>query len=56
MIGIIDIVLIFVMVFGGYVLAGGKMGIILKAVPFEMMMIVGEFMSCADGGNVTLHP
>lgn len=29
------------MVFGGYILAGGKMGIIIKALPFEMMMIGG---------------
>ena len=41
MIGIIGIVVIFVMVFGGYMLAGGKMGIILKALPFEMIMIGG---------------
>jgi chemotaxis protein MotA len=30
-----------VMVFGGYLLAGGKFGIILGALPFEMMMIGG---------------
>ena len=41
MIGIIGIVIIFVMVFGGYIAAGGKMGIILKALPFEMIMICG---------------
>lgn len=41
MIGIIGIVVIFVMVFGGYLAAGGKMGIILKSLPFEMMMIGG---------------
>ena len=35
------IAVIFIMVFGGYVLAGGKMGIILKALPFEMIMIGG---------------
>ena len=38
---IIGIIVIFVMVFGGYMLAGGKMGIILKALPFEMIMIAG---------------
>tara|TARA_R110002094_G_scaffold93498_1_gene94903 strand:+ start:653 stop:1522 length:870 start_codon:yes stop_codon:yes gene_type:complete len=42
MFGIIGIVVIFVMVFGGYVLAGGKMGIILEAVPFEMIIIGGS--------------
>lgn len=41
MIGIAGIVIIFVMVFGGYLLAGGKMGIIMKALPFELMMIGG---------------
>lgn len=41
MIGIIGIVVIFVMVFGGYLAAGGKLTIILKSLPFEMMMIGG---------------
>jgi chemotaxis protein MotA len=41
MIGIVGIVIVFVMVFGGYVIAGGKLGIILHAMPFEMMMIAG---------------
>jgi chemotaxis protein MotA len=41
MFGAIGIVVIFVMVFGGYLLAGGKLGIILKALPFEMIMIGG---------------
>lgn len=41
MIGIVGIVMIIVMVFGGYLAAGGKMGIILKSLPFEMTMILG---------------
>jgi chemotaxis protein MotA len=41
MFAFIGIAVIFIMVFGGYVLAGGKMGIILKALPFEMIMIGG---------------
>ncbi|MEP1332016.1 MAG: flagellar motor stator protein MotA [Lentilitoribacter sp.] len=41
MIGIIGIITIFVMVFGGYLAAGGKMGIILQSLPFEMTMIGG---------------
>ncbi len=52
MLGIIGIVVIFGMVFGGYILAGGKMGIILKSLPFEMMMIggaaVGAFLISND--------
>jgi len=50
--GIIGIVFIFVMVFGGYTIAGGKMGIILSSLPFEFMMIggaaVGAFMISND--------
>ncbi|MBJ3763188.1 flagellar motor stator protein MotA [Maribius pontilimi] len=41
MIGIVGIIVVIVMVFGGYLAAGGKMGIILKSLPFEMTMIVG---------------
>jgi len=41
MFGLIGIVVVFVMVFGGYLLAGGKFGIILKALPYEMTMIGG---------------
>ncbi len=41
MVGLIGIGIVFVMVFGGYLLAGGKMGIILKTLPFEMIMIAG---------------
>jgi len=56
MLGLIGIVVIFVMVFGGYLLAGGKMGIILKSLPFEMMMIggaaAGAFLLSNDGSGV----
>jgi len=56
MIGIIGIVVIFVMVFGGYLLAGGKMAIIIKSLPFELMMIggaaVGAFLLSNDGAAV----
>lgn len=41
MVGLVGIAIVLVAVFGGYLLAGGKMGIILKALPFEMFMIVG---------------
>ena len=41
MIGLIGIAVIFIMVFGGYAAAGGKLGIILKALPFELAMIGG---------------
>ena len=56
MLGILGIVVLLVMVFGGYILAGGKMGIIIKALPFEMMMIggaaVGAFMISNDGPSI----
>lgn len=52
MIGLIGIVTIFVMVFGGYLAAGGKLAIILKALPFELAMIggaaVGAFLIAND--------
>src|SRR6056297_1404985 len=56
MIGIIGILVIFVMVFGGYLAAGGKLGIILHALPFEMMMIggaaIGAFLISNDAAAV----
>lgn len=56
MIGIIGIVMIFVMVFGGYILAGGKLGIILHSLPYEMTMIlgaaVGAFVISNDLGAI----
>jgi chemotaxis protein MotA len=70
MIGIVGIVIVFVMVFGGYLAAGGKMGIILKSLPFEFTMIggaaAGAFVisnskasikhTCKDGGKVFKGP
>ena len=41
MTAIIGFVFLLAMVFGGYLIAGGKFGIILAALPFEMMMIGG---------------
>jgi chemotaxis protein MotA len=56
MVGFIGIAVILVMVFGGYVAAGGKMGIILKALPFEMIMIggaaAGAFLISNDMASV----
>lgn len=54
MIAIVGIVTVFAMVFGGYTLAGGKFGIIIKALPYEMMMIMGAalgaFLISNSGG------
>lgn len=58
MIGIVGIVVVFGMVFGGYLLAGGKFGIILKALPYEMMMIGGAALGAfliANGGSAAKH-
>jgi chemotaxis protein MotA len=56
MFGFIGIAVIFITVFGGYVLAGGKMGIILKSLPFEMIMIggsaIGAFILSNDSATV----
>ncbi|MGL5011212.1 MAG: flagellar motor stator protein MotA [Paracoccaceae bacterium] len=56
MFAIAGIAVIFIMVFGGYMLAGGKMGIILKALPFEMIMIggaaVGAFLLSNNAATV----
>ena len=41
MIGFVGIAIIFIMVFGGYTLHGGKLGIVLEALPWEMIMIGG---------------
>lgn len=55
MLGIIGIVVVFAMVFGSYIMAGGKFGIILHAAPHEFMAIggaaVGAFL-IANKGSV----
>ena len=53
---ILGIAITMCMVFGGYVLAGGKFNIIIKALPFEMMMIggaaTGAFFAANDMATV----
>jgi chemotaxis protein MotA len=41
MVGIAGICIVFVMVFGGYLMAGGKLEIILHSLPHEMIIILG---------------
>ena len=52
MFGIIGIVVIVVMVFGGFVMAGGSLEPILSALPFEMIIIggaaIGAFLVSND--------
>lgn len=50
---IIGIVLLFAMVFGGYTIAGGKMGVILHSLPYEMMMIGGAAIAAMIMANST---
>lgn len=56
MIGIVGIVMVFVMVFGGYLAAGGKLGIIMNSLPFELTMIggaaIGAFLISNDSAAV----
>jgi chemotaxis protein MotA len=48
---IIGIVLTLVMVFGGYILAGGKMSIIMHSLPYEIMIIGGSAIGALVVGN-----
>ncbi len=56
MISIIGIAVVFIMVLGGYALSGGSLGPIMKALPFEMIIIggsgVGAFLVSNDGPSV----
>lgn len=54
MYAIIGIVVLFVMVFGGFMLAGGAMGPVLHALPFEGLMIGGAALGALITGN-SLH-
>ncbi len=49
---IIGIFITLAMVFGGYLIAGGKLGIIMASLPYEMMMIggaaIGAFIVSSD--------
>lgn len=52
MFGIVGIIVTLVMVFGGYTIHGGKLGPIVAALPFEMIMIggaaIGSFLISND--------
>ncbi len=48
---IIGIVLLFGMVFGSYILAGGKMGVIMHSLPYELMAILGAGVAAFLIGN-----
>ncbi|WP_444453431.1 flagellar motor stator protein MotA [Rhodobacter capsulatus] len=56
MLGIVGIIIIFVMVFGGYVACGGNLEPVIEATPFEMIVIggaaVGSFVLANDMGAI----
>ncbi|MBV7258919.1 flagellar motor stator protein MotA [Erythrobacter crassostreae] len=51
MLAVVGIIVLIVMVFGGFTLAGGSMGPILAALPLEMMMIGGAAIGAVLIGN-----
>lgn len=50
--GFVGIIVVFVMVFGGFMIAGGRMSVILKAAPIELMIIGGA----ALGAYIIANP
>ncbi len=50
--GFVGIIVVFAMVFGGFIIAGGHMSVILKAAPIEMMIIGGA----ALGAYIIANP
>lgn len=51
MVALLGVLVTLVMVFGGYALAGGKLNIIIAALPFEMMIIGGAALGAFVAGN-----
>lgn len=56
MIGLIGVVVVLVMVFGGYMASGGKLNIIVAALPYELAMIggaaAGAYLISNDSGVI----
>jgi len=51
MFAIIGIVILIVMVFGGFALTGGALGPVLHALPHEMLIIGGAAIGAVVAGN-----
>ncbi len=49
--GFVGIIVVFVMVFGGFLLAGGHLSVILKSAPLELMIIGGAALGAYIIGN-----
>ena len=52
MLSFIGIAFVFITVFGGYIMAGGKMEVIMEALPHEMIVIGGAAMGAFMIGNL----
>lgn len=50
--GFVGIIIVFVMVFGGFIIAGGNMSVIIKSAPIELMIIAGA----ALGAYIIANP
>jgi chemotaxis protein MotA len=50
--GFVGIIVVFFMVFGGFIIAGGHLTVIIKSAPIEMMIIAGS----ALGGYIIANP
>ncbi len=55
MYAIIGIVVLLVMVFGGFTISGGSLGPVMKAMPFEMLIIGGAAIGAMIAGNSLDH-
>jgi len=51
MLPIIGVAIVLICVFGGYILAGGKIAVVLAALPFEFMIIGGAATGALIAGN-----
>ena len=51
MYAIIGIIVLIIMVFGGFMLSGGAMGPVLAAMPYEMLIIGGAAVGAMVAGN-----
>lgn len=50
--GFVGIIIVFIMVFGGFLIAGGNMSVIIKSAPIELMIIAGA----ALGAYIIANP
>jgi chemotaxis protein MotA len=51
MFSIIGIVVLFVMVFGGFAITGGALGPVMEAIPHELLIICGAAIGAVITGN-----